>query len=108
MKQLTLAEATGLLDEFVYALDNAYWQASSVDHKDRLYNLIRLLTEEVIELHKVSVQDGGYPYEPAGDDFTELDAPLNWLKNNLDEVCKRSGTHQEVSALINQVSWLVK
>lgn len=108
MKQLNITQATNLLDEFVYALDNAYWQASTMDHKDRIYNLIRLLTEEVIELHKVSVQDGDFPYEPAGEDFTDLSDPIQWLRNNLDDVCKRSVTRSEVAGLITQVSWLVK
>ena len=55
----TLREYLSLLE----ILDDAYWEASTIQHKDLLYDIIGIFHQEVAELNKLSVQDHHYPYE---------------------------------------------
>lgn len=60
---MNIAEASNHIAELLGMLNNAYWEASSLENKDANYNLVRILTNEYIELMKISVQDHHYPYE---------------------------------------------
>ena len=55
----TLREYLSLLE----LLDDAYWEASSIHHKDMLYDIISIFSQEVAEINKLSIQDHHYPYE---------------------------------------------
>lgn len=55
----TLREYLSLLE----LLDDAYWEASSIQHKDMLYDIISIFSQEVAEINKLSIMDHHYPYE---------------------------------------------
>ncbi|GAA3941692.1 hypothetical protein [Litoribacillus peritrichatus] len=63
MSKITIAQATNLLDEFILVLEDTYWEATQLSVKDEVFALIRLLSAELTELQKVSVQDDHYDYE---------------------------------------------
>jgi len=46
----TLREYLSLLE----LLDDAYWEASSIQHKDMLYDIISIFSQEVAEINKLS------------------------------------------------------
>ena len=49
----TLREYLSLLE----LLDDAYWEAASIQHKDMLYDIISIFSQEVSEINKLSIQD---------------------------------------------------
>ncbi len=63
MSKITIAQATNLLDEFILVLEDTYWEANELIVKDEVFAVIRLLSGELTELQKVSVQDDHYDYE---------------------------------------------
>ena len=99
----TINRATIEIDDVLPLLNSAYWEASSTSHKDILHNLTWLLTMEVIELHKVSVQDGHYKYEPVNDHVRHILPELRWLSENLSTVVSRTETRLELSDQLQKV-----
>ena len=63
MAALSISQASELIWELNQTLEDAYWEASSMEEKDRIFNLIQLMMGEYMELLKVSVQDHHYDYE---------------------------------------------
>lgn len=86
----TINRATIEIDEILPMLNNAYWEASNQHHKDMIHNITWLLTMEVIELHKVSVQDGHYKYDPVNDYVRHIMPELRWFSENMSKVICRT------------------
>jgi hypothetical protein len=63
MSKITIAQATNLLNEFVVVLEDVYWEANELAVKDQVFEVVRLLSAELTELQKVSLQDDHYDYE---------------------------------------------
>lgn len=103
MSKPTIAEAVDNIENLLAVMDNAYWEASSVDKKDCIYSIISLLHEERSELAKLSIQDHGLPYEPVSSVFKRLQPKLNGLRRNLDDIVVRPHTAQQLEQLISRV-----
>lgn len=108
MSGFTITYATETLNEIIYALDDAYWEAGTIEYKDAVYNVQRVFTEELIELHKVSVQDGDYKYEPVNEGLRNLAASIAWMRENLSVVCRRTHTQHRVAELLQRVQPLLQ
>ncbi|BFM11565.1 hypothetical protein R50072_17180 [Simiduia litorea] len=78
MTTMCISDAIVTLEELLGCLDDAYWEASSLEGKDHFYNLINAIHQEMSELNKLSVQDHNLTYEIICSDFrlatTELDS----------------------------------
>ncbi|WP_428242163.1 hypothetical protein [Gynuella sp.] len=98
---ITILQATQEIDDLLPLLDRAYWEANSIDHKDTIHNVIWLLTQEAIELHKVSIQDGHYRYEPVTETIRHALPQMRYLAENLSEVCRRTNTHKALSPALH-------
>ena len=107
MSSTTLLMATETLDQFIRALDDVYWEASDLAEKDVIYNISRVLTDELIELHKVSIQDGHYKYEPVGENLRNIIPQLAWLNDNLSRITRRTDTQSEVQPLLRVIQQLI-
>lgn len=107
MSSQTIVMATETLDQLTRLLDDVYWEATSIEHKDLVFNLSRVLTEELIELHKVSVQDGHFKYEPVSENLRDIIPQLSWLNDNLNLVTRRSRTFTEAELLLRKVQQLI-
>ncbi len=103
----TILVASRTIDELIPYLDDAYWESSQIKHKDLLHNLMRVLTEEAHELHKVSVQDGDYKYEPVSEGIRYLPAQLVWLNENLSSVIPRTSTALRIGPELHKVITLL-
>ena len=108
MASVNLQQASQILDDLIPVLDDMYWEASTVDHKDMIYNLIRLITDEAIELHKVSVQDGHYPYESVTEIFPVVRSSMTPIRENLSRICRRTKTEKEASEHLQRLTKLLK
>jgi len=63
MTKPSIAHVINEFEAFLELLDDAYWEASSIEHKDFIYDIISVFSQEVREINKLSVQDHHYPYE---------------------------------------------
>lgn len=92
MDRLTIADSVRLLENFLQVLDNAYWEAAEIGHKDVIYDLISTLHGELNELAKLSVEDHYMAYEPVTHAFRNCHAKLKLLQNSVDVWINRSST----------------
>lgn len=97
----TIATAAKYIDDLLAVLDDAYWEASTIEHKDLIYSVIALLQQEKTEIGKLSVQDHGFLYEPITEGFKMLGGKLNLLQNSLNTIVMRGRTAR---ALVPQVA----
>lgn len=89
---ITIASFLTTLSELHDELDNAYWEANCVQHKDIIYNIINIIRIESIELNKLSIQDHHYPYEPITQEVRDLKEKLNAFRKGLEIYVPRSKT----------------
>lgn len=101
MSHNSIAEAVNVLEELSAGLDEAYWEASSVEHKDFFYDIISATHSELSELAKLSVQDHHLDYEPITIEFRAARIKLGKLRKSLDEYVLRSRTATRLESLIS-------
>ncbi|WP_111497163.1 MULTISPECIES: hypothetical protein [Marinobacter] len=84
----TLREFLSLLE----LLDDAYWEAGTIRHKDMLYDIISIFHQEVAELNKLSTQDHHYPYEVITEGVRRVIPKLQRLEEQQEDVIQRTQT----------------
>lgn len=97
----SIADAARILEELVRGLDEAYWEASSIERKDFFYDIISAVHAELSEVGKLSVQDHHLEYEPITLEFRTARSKLSRLRKLVDEYIQRSSTAARLDALIN-------
>ncbi|MBD3658483.1 MULTISPECIES: hypothetical protein [Marinobacter] len=95
----TLREYLSLLE----LLDDAYWEASSIRHKDMLYDIISIFHQEVAELNKLDVMDHHYPYEVITEGIRRVVPRLEQLDDQRDEVLQRTQTLTDFRDILSSV-----
>lgn len=95
----TLREYLSLLE----LLDDAYWEANSIQHKDMLYDIISIFNQEVAELNKLSVMDHHYPYEVITEGMRRVVPRLERLDDIRDEVIQRTQTLTDFRDVLSSV-----
>jgi len=98
----SIAKAASILEELLGGLDEAYWEASSIERKDFFYDIISAVHGELSEVGKLSVQDHHLDYETITAEFRAARAKLARLRKLLDEYVHRSSTAVRLEALINE------
>lgn len=99
----TIAEAVNTLSELLQTLEDAYWEASTIDRKDRFYDLISAVNRELSELAKLSIQDHHLEYEPVSFEFRRARAKLMDLRKLMDDCVGRASTAAKLEELITDV-----
>ncbi|HTN34931.1 MAG TPA: hypothetical protein VL091_13065 [Marinobacter sp.] len=84
-------------------LDDAYWEASSIRHKDMLYDIISIFSQEVSEINKLSIQDHHYPYEVITEGIRRVVPKLERLDENREEVIQRTQTLTDFRDILSSV-----
>lgn len=92
MSSPTIAHALEEFMTFGEILDDAYWEASSIAHKDQLYDIISIFTHEVAELNKLSIQDHHYPYEIITEGMGRVLPKLDKLIDQRENIVQRTAT----------------
>lgn len=92
MERITVATAVRNLETLLQVLDNAYWEAGEIAHKDVIYDIISTVHMEINELAKLSVEDHYMAYEPITAAFRNSQVKLKVLHNNLQNWVNRSTT----------------
>ena len=96
MSKITIAQATKLLDELVMVLEDVYWEANELVVKDEVFATIRLLSAELTELQKVSVQDDHYDYEVISTKSSVLRDSVKGIQENVLPRILRTQTKQKL------------
>lgn len=103
MANPSIATAAELIESILAVLDDAYWEAGTIEKKDAIYALIALLQNEKAEIAKLSIQDHDLEYEPITSDFRHVRGKLNNLRKTLDEFVMRPSTAREIDRLFAKV-----
>lgn len=101
MTNASIAKAVKILEGLAAGLDEAYWEASSIDRKDFFYDIISAVHSELSEIGKLSVLDHDLVYEPITVEYRAARTKLTKLRKMLDEFVMRSSTAARLEALIN-------
>lgn len=101
MTNASIAKAVKILEGLAAGLDEAYWEASTIDRKDFFYDIISAVHSELSEIGKLSVLDHDLVYEPITAEFRAARAKLSRLRKMLDEFVLRSSTAARLDVLIN-------
>jgi len=97
----SIAKAVKILEGLAAGLNDAYWEANSIDRKDFFYDIISAVHSELSEIGKLSVLDHDLVYEPITSDFRAARAKLSKLLTMLDELVIRSNTAARLETLIH-------
>lgn len=92
MTTKTVADALHVFYELNSAFSNAYWETNDINNKDLFVAMKTLLQDELDELHKLSIQDHDYPYEPSTPGVIRLSVKLRTLLPKLDGLLFRTQT----------------
>jgi hypothetical protein len=103
----SISHAIQALEELRKGLEQAYWEANSLDRKDFFYDLISALYAELSELNKLSVQDHHLAYEAVTEEFRAACPKLSRLRKLIDDFALRSTTAVRLDNLINQTLMLM-
>lgn len=104
MANITINQASQILWDLLLCLDNCYWEANGSDNKDRVYNLIRVLNAEYIELLKISVQDHHYDYEVISVSLDEMRTLLDDFISVCRSITRRTCTNEQLVDLLKRFS----
>ncbi|QSP95645.1 hypothetical protein LPB19_04305 [Marinobacter salinisoli] len=95
----TLREYLSLLE----LLDDAYWEAGNIRHKDMVYDVISIFHQEVAEMNKLSVQEQHYPYEMITEGIRRVVPKLEQLDENREDVIQRTQTLTDFRDVVSSV-----
>ncbi|KZY29827.1 MULTISPECIES: hypothetical protein [unclassified Oleiphilus] len=84
-------------------LDAAYWEASSLEHKDIIYDIISQFSQEIAELNKLSIQDHHYPYEFITEGIRRIPPKLTNLEDQLPTIIKRTQTMADMREALSNI-----
>lgn len=107
MERTTVASAVKLLEELHEVLDQAYWDASKIAHKDAFYDVISMVNEELNELAKLSVEDHYMAYEPISLNFRNSGQRLRRLHEKSSRWIARHKTATQLAAVLPSVAALL-
>lgn len=89
--------------DFGELLDDAYWEAATMEHKDFIYNIISLLSQETAELNKLSIQDHHYPYEFITEGIRRALSQVAQLEEDISFIVKRTKTLTDMKEVLSNV-----
>ncbi len=105
-KSITYAIKT--LNPLTNALEDAFWDTSELQVKDRIFDLVISIHAELNELAKLSVSDLDLPYEPITREFANCCIKLSVLMDNVDNWFPRTSTAQRLKAALPESASLLK
>lgn len=103
MNQTSVADTLREYMSLLELLDDAYWEAGTIHHKDMLYDIISILSKEVAELNKLSIMDHHYPYEVITEGIRRVVPKLERLDDNREDVIQRTQTLTDFRDILSSV-----
>src|SRR5690606_4725344 len=102
MQSFTIGKPSEVISDLLYTQEDTYWEANTCDGKDQEFNLIRLLTNEYMELPNISVQDHQYEYEVITVSPHELLHTLEDFQLACHGLTRRQRTAEQLSSLLKR------
>ena len=103
MTNASVADALREFMAFLEILDDAYWEADRIQHKDTLYDIISIFHKELSELNKLSVQDHHFPYEITTEGLQRVVPKLERLTANQEAIIQRTQTATDFREALSTV-----
>jgi hypothetical protein len=100
MSKKNVADALHIFYELNECFSDAYWETNDINQKDRFFAMKSILQDELDELHKLSLQDHVYPYEPMNPSLLKLSGKLRALLPELNRHVYRQQTEDRFVGLI--------
>jgi len=100
MSEKNVGDALNIFYELNAAFSDAYWETNDINQKDRFFAMKGILQEELDELHKLSLQDHVYPYEPMNPSLIQLSDKLRALLPELNLYVYRPQTSNRFAEII--------
>ncbi len=107
MNPAKIADASKEFLALIEVLDNAYWEASSIENKDRIYDVISVFQMEVAELNKLSIQDHDYLYEMITEGVRQVSSKLHSMQVMVREIVERTSTQLALKRCLKKVVFIV-
>lgn len=99
----TNEEAYQALSDLHEALDNAFREASDIGEREEIYALNRAVNEELTALNRLSMQQRSAAYRALTPSIARVNARLQKLKRDIDQIVTGVGTAQEVIKALEKV-----
>jgi len=104
MTKPSIAHVINEFEAFLELLDDAYWEASAIEHKDFIYDVIGVFSQEVREINKLSIQDHHYPYEFITEGIRRIANKVATLDKRKKELVCRTQTLLDLSEVLSNVA----
>lgn len=103
MSQPTIADVSREFMSFIELLDDGYWEASNMDDKDFIYDIISMFTQEIAEINKLSIQDHHFTYEFITEGIRRIVPKVEELDRRLGDIIKRTKTLRDMRDVLSNV-----
>jgi hypothetical protein len=100
MSEKNVGDALHIFYELNEVLSDAYWETNDINQKDHFFAMKGILQDELDELHKLSLQDHVYSYEPMNPSLMQLSNKLRPLLPELNQYVYRPQTLNRFADLI--------
>lgn len=107
MEHYSISNAVDNLEELYNALSSAYWDANDVFQKDTVFDILSVITGELNELGKLSIEDHDMTYEPVTTEFPACARKFKQLQNSIDEWFPRTCTAQSLQSSLAKATNLI-
>jgi hypothetical protein len=103
-----IASVVPILDSLAATLDKAYWEVSSINAKDIIYDCYNAVNKELLEINKLSIQDHDLLYEPISYEFKAMSQRLPLFRKHLDSYIMRVATLELLDDAISSTIQVIK
>lgn len=107
MERFTISNAVDTLEDLYSALSSAYWDANDVFQKDTVFDILSVITGELNELGKLSIEDHSMAYEPVTTEFPACARKFKQLQNHIDDWFPRTATAQSLQSSLANATNLI-
>jgi hypothetical protein len=108
MRQTSVADTLREYLSLLELLDDAYWEAGTMEHKDMLYDIISILSQEVAEMNKLSLDDHHYPYEVITEGMRRVVPRLERLDEQRENIILRTQTLTDFRDILSSVMGILE
>ncbi len=108
MRQTSVADTLREYLSLLELLDDAYWEAGTMEHKDMLYDIISILNQEVAEMNKLSLDDHHYPYEVITEGMRRIVPRLERLDEQRENIILRTQTLTDFRDIVSSVMGILE
>lgn len=103
MSRPSIAHVINEFMAFSELLDDAYWEAANAAHKDFIYDVISMFTQEIGEINKLSIQDHHYPYEYITEGIRRIAPKVAELDERKEEFIPRTKTLHDLREVLSNI-----